>query len=103
MSLPLGYCSDGTLPSRFAMFLRYLGRSQSTIQLYVDAVRAWLLFESEQLAAAAEPEMALLRFVAARRDAVAPATVNIEIKGLRAYFRWLEMCEPEAWRPRTLP
>jgi site-specific recombinase XerD len=103
MSLPLGYCSDGTLPSRFALFLRYVGRSASTIQLYVDAVTAWLAYQGQQQAAGFDADTALLHFVATRRDAVAPATVNIEVKGLRAYFRWLEISEPNAWRPTTLP
>ncbi len=103
MSLPLGYCSDGTLPSRFALFLRYVGRSASTIQLYVDAVRAWLAFEATARADGQSEETSLQRFVATRRDTVAAATVNVDVKALRAYFRWLEISAPQAWRPVELP
>lgn len=103
MSLPLGYCSDGSLPSRFALFLRTVGRSPATVQLYNDSVRAYLAFAVAALADGHDHAAALQRWLATRRDAVRPSTVNIDIKALRAYYRWLEIIGADEWRPLVLP
>lgn len=103
MSLPLGYCSDGSLPSRFALFLRTVGRSPATLQLYVDSLRGYMAYRDQALADGHDQAAALQRWLATRRDAVRASTVNIDIKALRAYFRWLEIIGSDEWRPLVLP
>jgi integrase/recombinase XerD len=68
---------------RFARYLGGLGRSPDTVRLYAGAVRRWF-------AAGGAPDVLdrdlLLRYLAVRRQALAVATVNIDIKALRAFY-----------------
>lgn len=94
--IPLDYvqadqaCADvgvGVVVERFDHYLRGIGRSPDTRRLYVGAVRRWL-------AAGGLPghvdARTLQVFLAQRRDVLAPASVNVELKALRAFYRWLE-------------
>lgn len=61
-----------------------MGRARNTRRLYLAAIERWL-------SAGGSPghvDTALLaRYLAARRDRCAPATVNMDIKALRAFYR----------------
>lgn len=69
-----------------------MGRSPDTVRLYVGAVRRWL-------AAGGAPghcdEALVVRYLATLRARLAPASVNLAIKALRAFYRLqaeLEAC-----------
>jgi integrase/recombinase XerD len=92
--IPLGYVAPtaaavdvGETVERFDRFLAVANRSTDTRRLYTAAVRRWLL-------AGGMPghvdHIVLGRFLAARRDALAVASMNIEIKALRAFYRCQE-------------
>lgn len=74
---------------RFARYLAGVRRSPHTQRLYLGAVRRWL-------AAGGEPGhvdgLVLGRYLAARRAAVAVNTVNLDLKGLRAFYRLQRDC-----------
>ena len=69
---------------RFGRYLVALQRSPHTVRLYLGAIERWL-------AAGGEPGHVdggrLARWLAQRRATVATATVNLDIKGLRAFYR----------------
>lgn len=93
--IPLVYCQvpagAEALPAdhqaaveRFARYLAGMRRSPHTQRLYLGTVRRWL-------AAGGEPGHVngalLARWLAGRRQRVATATVNLDIKALRAFYR----------------
>lgn len=79
--LPLPY-QDAV--ARFDRVLVALHRSADTRRLYLSAVRHWL-------AAGGAPghldTEALARYLAGLRERLAPASVNVHIKALRAFYR----------------
>jgi site-specific recombinase XerD len=93
--IPLDYCQPvgQALPlspdhqaavERFARYLAGMRRSPHTQRLYLGSLRRWL-------AAGGEPghvnSALLARWLAIRRQRVATATVNLDIKALRAFYR----------------
>lgn len=80
--LPLPY-QDAV--ARFDRSLVALHRSPDTRRLYLAAVRLWL-------GAGGAPghvdSEALARHLAGLRERLAPASVNVHIKALRAFYRW---------------
>lgn len=81
-----------------------MGRSPATLRAYGAAVDRYLAF-CDTPAAGAEggPEASLLRFLATRRGVLAQASMNIEASALRAWFGWLSIAMPDAWRPIQMP
>ena len=69
--------------ARFARHLGYLNRSRATVRLYVSRVRAW--FAAGGHAGHLDRD-ALTRWIGQRRDHVAPATVNLDLKAVRAFY-----------------
>lgn len=86
---------------RFGRFLSGMHRSPHTRRLYVGAVRAWFAAGG----AAGHVDGALLaRWLAWRRERCKPATVNLDIKALRAFYRLqLELGETTAADVQRLP
>lgn len=93
--IPLSYCqpeeTPGGLPveyqvavERFARYLAAMHRSPNTCRLYLGSIGRWL---SAGGAPGHIDSVALSRWLAARREAVATATVNLDIKALRAFYR----------------
>lgn len=83
------------------MFLRAIGRSPATIRAYSACVDRYLA-----ATAAAVPDSRidpLQRYVALRRDVLRPASLNIELSALKAWFAWLRHADPEAWQPTSFP
>lgn len=70
---------------RFDRYLMVRYRSTHTRRLYGAAVARWF-------AAGGHPghvdQGRMLRFVASRRETVGIATLNVDIKALRAFYRW---------------
>lgn len=91
VSLPLGYVAPPTLVARFGVWLQVMDRSPATVRAYLAAVDRWCQFAGGPALDAA----LLQRHLQARRDAVATGSVNMDIKGLRAWQRWLEVAAPE--------
>lgn len=82
------------------MFLRMMGRSPATVRAYTAVLRRYLAYaEGSPLS----DEATLVRYLATRRDKVSQASMNIEANGLRAWFRWKTLADPEGWRPLVLP
>lgn len=78
---------DQVALEQFDRYLVVSNRSAHTRRLYVGAIGRWLDAGGH---AGHIDAGALSRFMAARRDAVSPAAVNIDIKALRAFYRWQE-------------
>lgn len=91
--IPLDYAQgpEGPLAEdvveRFDHFLRVIRRSEDTRRLYVGGVRRWLAAGGR--ADRIDPGV-LQRFLMARRAVLAPASMNVELKALRAFYGWLE-------------
>lgn len=94
--IPLSLCTTSEAPlvetsvddlaavERFARHLAVLHRSPDTVRLYLGAVRRWLAAGGT----VGHVDGALLaRWLARRRDCCAPATVNLDVKALRAFYR----------------
>lgn len=75
---------DQAAVERFDRYLSGMGRAGTTRRLYVGAVRAWLLAGG---AAGHVDGARLARWLALRRERCKPATVNLDIKALRAFYR----------------
>lgn len=69
---------------RFDRCLAGMNRSANTRRLYVGAVRAWLRVGG---ATGHVDGAMLLRWLAGRRERCSAATVNLDIKALRAFYR----------------
>ena len=75
---------DQVAVERFARYLAGMGRSRDTRRLYVGAAQAWLRAGGHP----GHVDGALLaRYLAGRRERCAPSTVNLDIKGLKAFYR----------------
>ncbi|MCD7096895.1 tyrosine-type recombinase/integrase [Stenotrophomonas sp. MMGLT7] len=83
-------------------YLRALGRSNETARKYVAAVDRFVAFSATVPDNGSDIDP-LMRFVAARRDALRPASVNLEISALRRWFAWLRDVAPDAWQPSHWP
>lgn len=96
MVIPLDYvqaveaCADaeaGAVVERFDHYLQVIRRAPDTRRLYVGAVRRWLRAGG----VCGHVDVATLqRHLARRRSQTAPASVNVELKALRAFYGWLE-------------
>lgn len=95
--IPLGYCQPVqtqaaglsveslALVERFDQYLETVRRSPHTRRLYLGAVKRWMAAGG----APAHIDAALLAsWLARRRGSVSTATVNLDIKGLRCFYRW---------------
>lgn len=95
--IPLSYCQPAQQPlealpdeyqaavERFGRFLAVRHLSVHTRRLYVGAVERW--FRAGGVPGHVDGER-LARFLAGRRATCATATVNMDIKALRAFYRW---------------
>lgn len=91
MSLPQGYVEFAELRARFGVWLRVMGRSPATVRAYLAAVDRWWRYADSPLL----DHWKLQRFLASRRETVATASVNMDIKGLKAWQRWLGFAAPD--------
>ena len=93
--IPLDYCqpeeSPGDFPAeyqvaveRFSRYLAALQRSLHTRRLYLGAVARWFRAGG---APGHVDASALARWLAVRRQTVSVATINLDIKALRAFYR----------------
>lgn len=93
--IPLSYCQPEETPQglpleyqaaveRFSRYLAVMHRSPNTRRLYLGSIGRWLRAGG---AIGHIDSMALSRWLAARREVVSLATVNLDIKALRAFYR----------------
>lgn len=81
--------ADQAAVERFARYLAGMGRSPNTRRLYLAAVQRWLTAGGH----AGHVDCALLaRYLAGRRERCATATVNMDVKALRAFYRLQVAC-----------
>lgn len=84
------YCQHALHPDdraeleRFANHLRVAGRSHNTARLYAAAVSRWLAVGGRP--GHVDREL-LLQYLRHRRDQCRPATVNLDLQALRAFYR----------------
>lgn len=95
-----GYVAGLGAVEAFAVYLRAVRRSAATVAAYTAAVRRWQAFAELGGLGDVDP---LLRFLALRRRQVGPASVNLEISALKAWFGWLKVAAPQALQPRQWP
>lgn len=94
------YCSppSGAVED-FRWYLRGMGRSAATVRDYGGTAARFLLF-AERVPAELDP---VLRYVASRRERLAPATLKRELAALRCWFGWRRMVDARAWAPVDWP
>lgn len=95
-----GYVVGLGVQEAFQAYLRAIRRSPATVVAYMAAVRRWQAFVEVGGTGDVDP---LLRFLAWRRDRVGPASVNLDISALRAWFGWLKYSAPAALQPMRWP
>lgn len=81
----------------FEWYLRAAGRSSATVRAYLAVLRRYSAVAHD---GAPDP---VRRYLHARARVLAPASLNLEISALRAWFRWVEHTDPGAWRPESFP
>jgi integrase/recombinase XerD len=84
----------------FKTYLQAVRRSPATVRAYVAVVDRWLLACGETGTGDADT---LLRYLAIRRDRVGQASMNMEVSGLKAWFKWLRVAAPHMWQPGQYP
>jgi len=71
--------------SRFAAYLRSCGRSAHTVRLYLGTLRRWFAAGGATLHVDAER---LRGYLYARRKACSQSTINLDLRGIRAWLRY---------------
>lgn len=94
MALKRGYVVSG---SGFEWHLRASGRSPATVRAYLAVLQRYAAVAHD---GGDDP---VRRYLRARQAKLAPASYNLEVSALRAWFRWVEQMDPGAWRPSSWP
>lgn len=93
----------GEYRSLFAWHLRALGRSEATVRAYDAVVARYLRVAGDAGVGDPARDDPVRRYLRARSERLAPASMHIEISGLRSWFRFLRQVDPLAWQPGGWP
>lgn len=83
----------------FRWFLRGQRRSPRTVATYLSIVSRYVAF-ADRVPLHMDP---VLRFVAHRRDQLAPATLKLDVAALRCWYGWRRTVDPTCWVPVAWP
>lgn len=87
----------------FAWHLRSRGRSEATVRAYDAVVGRYLRVAEDAGAGDPARDDPVRRYLRARAARLAPASMQIEISALRAFFAYLHQVDPLAWQPSGWP